>query len=157
VVKLRTAQKEDWESILAVVNDALPEAEAECQEWLENRINYDDAMLNRRHYVVQHDGESIIAYGAVEQGPEPHLYRMFIVLKSRYVKQGVAEMLYEKLRADLDTLGAEIVWVREETRDPILSFFYEKGFQERTRFMLENGREAIVIYLRRAQGEKSSS
>jgi L-amino acid N-acyltransferase YncA len=62
------------------------------------------------------------------------------------VKRGLGDIVYSHLISDLDQLGARIAWIREETRDPIVAYFRDKGFEERTRFMLENGREAIVLY-----------
>jgi hypothetical protein len=51
--------------------------------------------------------------------------------------------------SDLDHLKARVVWIWEESRDPIVEFFQGKGFQERARFMLESGREAIVLSMDR--------
>lgn len=144
--RLRVPVQQDWPAIFEVAMQAVPDAEEENREWWENRKAIDEQDRQRRHYVVEDEKGDIVGYGAVEEGPEEGLFRMFVVASPERVKRGLGDIVYSHLISDLDQLGARIAWIREETRDPIVAYFRDKGFEERTRFMLENGREAIVLY-----------
>ncbi len=144
--EFRPADPCDWPAILQVAHQAVPDAKLENEEWWQNRQDFDTSRLRRRHYVAE-DPETgqILAYGAIEEGPKANMYRLFVVMDPSLLEKGLAEQCYARLQGDLTELEAEIAWVREEIRDPIVSFFRGRGFEERSRFMLSNGREAIVL------------
>jgi L-amino acid N-acyltransferase YncA len=144
--RLRVPTQDDWSAIFQVAMQAVPDAEAENREWWENRQAIDEREQQRRHTVVEDETGAVVGYGAVEEGPEDGLFRMFLVASPDRVKRGLGDDLYGHLMSVLDELDARIVWIREEARDPIVAYFLGKGFQERARFMLDNGREAIVLY-----------
>jgi L-amino acid N-acyltransferase YncA len=144
--RIRTAAASDWPAILQVANQAVPDAAAENLEWWENRQSFETRQRRRRHYVAQEPGTSqIVGYGAVEEGPEPGQFRVFVVMDRALLASGIADAIYARLEADLCDLGAEVAWVREEARDPVVGFFQVRGLQERARSVLANGREAIVL------------
>ncbi|MGD8753118.1 MAG: GNAT family N-acetyltransferase, partial [Anaerolineales bacterium] len=155
--RLRIPEEEDWLAIFSVAMQAVPDSKAENEEWWENRKAIDDDQQRRRHYVVEDERDHVVGYGAIEEGPDPGLFRMFVVGSPEIIKQGLGETLYSHLMSELNDLGARIVWIQEESRDSIVQFFLEKGFRERTRFMLENGREAIVLYLELGSAENSKA
>ena len=144
--EIRAATPSDWSSILKVADHALPDAEEENREWWQNRQRFDTLRFRRRHHVAQDPGTGqIIGYSAVEEGPEQGQFRLFAVMDPALLAAGLGDTIYAQLEADLCELEAEEAWVREETRDPVVEFFQARGFQERARFILPNGREAIVL------------
>lgn len=155
--RLRIPGEEDWPAIFNLAMQAVPDSKAENEEWWENRKAIDDDHQRRRHYVVENNENEVVGYGAIEESPDPGLFRMFVVSSPDFVKQGLGDYLYSHLMSELNDLGARIGWIQEETRDLIVQFFLEKGFRERTRFMLENGREAIVLYLELGSAENSKA
>lgn len=144
--ELRSAASSDWQAILTVAMKALPDAALECREWWENRKSIDPASQRRVHRVAENDRGEVVGYGALEEGPEDGFFRLFIVADPKIVARGLGELLYKWLIGELNRMGAEIAWIREEVRDPIVAFFKARGFEERNRFTLENGREAIVLF-----------
>ena len=146
-IRLRTPAVADWPAILALADAALPWDATGNREWLENRKRFNG---RRRHYLAE-EGESgpVVGYGAVEEGPEPGFFRMFVVMDPARLDGPAAARIYERLSADLAAWEARGVWVREYARDTaVLGFFQEKGFVEKNRFTLA-GYEEMVVLLKR--------
>jgi L-amino acid N-acyltransferase YncA len=143
---LRPAAPADWPAIFEVAMQAVPFAEEENREWWDNRQAFDDSARTRIHVVAEDEEGEVVGYGAVEQGPEDNMYRMFVVGAPPIIQAGLGDQLYDHMLAALSTLDVWLIWVRELTMDPIVDFFRGKGFQERERFLMDNGLEAIVLY-----------
>ncbi len=118
--------------------------------WLRNRQRFDLQVWRRRHYVVEDTVTGqVVAYGGVEEGPQPGAFRVFVVMDPERLIGGTGQHLYDRLRADLGELGACAAWVREEAQDlPLLSFFAEQGFVETRRAILADGMDFVVMELR---------
>jgi hypothetical protein len=145
--EIRPPEKADWPAIFAAAMRAVPDSEHENREWWHNRQAIDENIQRRYHLVAEDEAGNVRGYGAIEEGPDPGLFRMFVVAGPGDISSGLGDFIYHHLLEKLDELEARIVWVREESRDPIVDFFRKKGFLERTRFLLENGRQAIVVFL----------
>ncbi len=143
---LRDVNQDDWPAIFQVAMQAVPHAGEENREWWHNRQQIDEDEQIRIHVVAEDENRSVVGYGAIEQGPEADMYRMFIVGVPDVIQSGLGDQLYDYLMSDLLELKPWLVWIQEETLDPIVDFFRGKVFLERTRFTLENSREAIVLY-----------
>lgn len=143
-MRLRSVQNADWPTVLELANVALPWDTEGNLEWLENRKQF----TGRRHHYLAEDAAAAqaLGYGAIEEGPDPGTFRMFVVMAPALLSTDAAALIYDRLLADLATLEATGVWVREYTDDTaILSFFREKGFQERSRFTPTGYREMVVM------------
>lgn len=145
-LSLRNVKTSDWPAIFQVAMQAIPFAEEENREWWHNRQQIDENEKIRTHVVAEDENHTVVGYGAIEQGPEDDMYRMFVVGAPDVIQSGLGDQLYDYLISCLAELKPWLVWIQEETLDPIVDFFRGKGFLERTRFTLENGGEAIVMY-----------
>lgn len=147
-IKLRKAVETDWPAILEVVNAALPWTPRDNQEWLSNRMRFDQTGYVRRHYVALNTAKgNVIGYGAVEGEQEPGRYRIFVVMSLDLLTSGAGDLLYDQLMADLSILHASSVWMREYARaDALLGFLSRHGFSETRRFSLPgSGAEVVVM------------
>ena len=142
---IREPRDDDWQAILKVADASLPWQLAGNRQWLENRKRF-DARLQRRHYVAETDGDrQIVGYASLEAGAEQGRFRIFIVTDAKNLNS-VGELLYQNLRADLTSVGAHVLWAREETRDePLLSFFQQHGFGKVQEFRTEQGLDVVVL------------
>lgn len=143
-ISLRTPIDDDWPAVLGLADAALPWDASGNREWLENRKQFEG---HRRHYLAE-ESESgrVVGYGAVEEGPEPDLFRIFVVMDPGRLQDPAAARIYEQLSADLAALQASGAWVREYARDTaVLTFFLEKGFVEQSRFTLIGHEEMVVL------------
>lgn len=143
-IKLRAPNDDDWPAILALANAALPWDSAGNEEWLENRMQFTG---RRRHYVAEEVPPGrVVGYGAVEEGPEPGYYRVFVVMDPARLQSETGALVYEQLVADLRQLEARGAWAREYATDgPVLAFFGENGFTEQSRFTPPGHREMVVL------------
>ncbi len=141
---LRPVQDDDWPVILELANAALPWDADGNLEWLENRKQFSG---RRRHYVAEDAATAqALGYGAIEEGPAPDSFRIFIVMDPALLPTKTGALLYDRLVADLQALEASGVWAREFAADTdILSFFKEKGFEEQSRFTPVGYRELVVM------------
>lgn len=152
-IKLRKAVETDWPAILEVANAAVPGLPRENQQWLSNRMRFDQTGYTRRHYVALDAATGdIIGYGAVEGGQEAGRYRLFIVMSPDLLVAGAGDPLYNQLIADLSTLHASSIWARESARDTaLLSFLSQHGFHETGRFQLPDGGVEVVVMERKLE------
>lgn len=146
-IKLRKAVETDWPAILEAANAALPGSPRENQEWLSNRMRFDQTGYVRRHYVALDAATGhVIGYGAVEGGQESGRYRLFVVISPDQFTTGAGDLLYDQLISDLSTLHASAIWAHESTRDAtLLSFLSRHGFSETRRVPLTDGAETVVM------------
>lgn len=149
IVRLRIPGDEDWTAILAQADAALPWDAAGNREWLENRKQFSG---RRRHYVAEESSSgNIIGYGAIEEGPDPGSFRVFVVMDRANLATETGALIYERLSADLRTLDATGIWAREYAEDTdVLAFFIARGFVQRDRFTLPGLREMVVLVKRLA-------
>ena len=143
-IDLRIPTASDWPAILGLANAALPWDTEGNQEWLENRKQFTGL---RRHYVaIGQSSGTPLGYGTIEEGPDPGVFRMFIVADPDHLHGTIGDLIYQRLRTDLTNLDAEGVWVREYARDdPVIAFFTERGFAEHNRFTLPGHQEMVVL------------
>jgi hypothetical protein len=107
---LKCPTAEDWTSILAAANAALPRGQSQNEEWLEQRRAFDERRFVRRHYVAEDARSSkVIAYGAIECASEPGRFRLFLVM-DRALLPTVGKLMYSRLAEARRQLGAEAVW-----------------------------------------------
>ena len=143
-IRLRAPTGTDWPTILELADAALPWDATGNREWLENRKRFDG---RRQHYLAEGaESGRAVAYGAVEEGPEPGFFRMFVVMDPARLQGPAAAHLYEQLSSDLVAMEARGAWVREYARDSaILEFFLEEGFVEKNRFTIAGHEEMVVL------------
>ena len=129
-VMLRPFLDQDAAGVLAVVNSAVPFDLEGNEHWLRLRRQFDAIRFQRRHYVAfERETQRIAGYGAIEQGPEPERFRLFLVTALHDLARGVGEALYERLIDDLRGLHAGLVWMREHHTDQaLLKFVTQRGF-----------------------------
>ena len=146
-IKLRKAVETNWPGILDAANTAVPWTPRENQEWLGNRMRFDQTGYPRRHYVAEDTTTGkVIGYGAVEGGREQSYFRIFIVMAPDLLTAGVGDLIYNQLVADLTILHATVIWAREYARDhALLSFLTAHGFTETSRITTDGGLEAVVM------------
>jgi hypothetical protein len=94
----------------------------------------------------------VIGYGAIEGGPEPGAFRLFIVMAPGLLSGRIGVQMYDRLAVDLDELYAARVWAREEATDlAIIGFLTARGFVETQRFSIPSGPEIVVLERREQQ------
>ena len=82
---------------------------------------------------------------AIEQSDPEGAYRIFLVMAPDDL-QRVGDMVFDRLLADLDDLGASLVWAREHVEDrAIRADLARRGFTERSRFTPHGHREMVVL------------
>lgn len=142
-ITLRTPTDADWEAILGLAFAAVPWDTAGNREWLDNRRHYSDG--RRRHYLAE-EHQRVVGYGAIEEGPEAGVFRMFVVMSAEDVERGIGDVVFERLMTDLNDLDARGIWAREYADEKVIvPFFLAHGFTENTRFTLEGEAEMIVL------------
>ena len=145
-VQLRTPTDADWPAILRCANASLPWQAAGNELWLGNRKKFDEAKFSRRHYVAVDEGSrEIVGYGSVEGDENPGRYRVFVVMDAKLLAT-VGEVLFARLWEDLQSLRADVAWVREEARDVSrLNFFQTHGFGDEVRFRTPDGLDLVTL------------
>jgi hypothetical protein len=69
-LQLRAPNPNDWDAILRCANASLPWHPESNDEWLQNRMRFDAAKYQRRHYVVENSAAAeVVGYGTLEGGP----------------------------------------------------------------------------------------
>jgi hypothetical protein len=149
-ILLRTPTTAEWPAILEVAHQAAPWAGHHNEEWLRNRRDFDDHARARRHYVLLDERtQEIVAYGAIEEGPDPGRFRIFVVMGPEQLVGKPGDRMYDCLLSDLGMLEASLVWAREEAVDVhLVSFLSNRGFRETNRYELQDGREVVELSLK---------
>jgi hypothetical protein len=125
---------EDWSAILAVANEALPNAPDGNAGWLEARKRFAG---QRRHYVAEGGGE-IVAYGGIEEAGDGR-WRLFTVMPAHRLNDGLGDRMLAQLLHDAQEVGAATLWMREQADDALLTFLATRGFAEMRRFVVRDG------------------
>jgi GNAT superfamily N-acetyltransferase len=143
---LRELRKSDWPAVSRAADAALPNEHAMNREWLAARQNFPSDRCERKHYVVEADGDGVIGYGAIEGGEQVGRFRMFVVMDSGLLDAGPADLLFDMLLRDLAALRAKTAWTRELAYDlPLHAFFRRRGFTETHRFRTNHGNEVVMM------------
>jgi GNAT superfamily N-acetyltransferase len=149
---LRPATDGDWDAILAVANEALPQAPDGNAGWLDARKRFAG---HRTHYVAESDAD-IFAYGGIEY-TDGARWRLFVVMSPAHLGAGLGDRMLDQLSRDASELGAATLWMREQADDtPVVSFARARGFTETQRFVVRDGSVydgVEVVELERSRGD----
>jgi RNA polymerase sigma factor (sigma-70 family) len=123
--RLRPSGEKDWVPVGALA--LLHHGE---EDWLRERRGFDAGERIRRQYVAEHSGSGeILGYGCVEQTPYRPRYRMFLVADPRWLRDGVGDLLLDRLLADLRAVDAVTVALEEHAgREDLRDFLCGRGF-----------------------------
>jgi L-amino acid N-acyltransferase YncA len=144
-IQLRNPTPDDWPAILRAATASLPWHAEANQEWLRNRMSFDDVARTRRHYVAEESAREVVGYGSIEASGAPGRFRLFVVMDAKLLAT-VGETLYQRLYEDLLLVNAKVAWAREEARDvALIDFFRWHGFGRETRFTTEDGLEVVTL------------
>jgi len=126
VGRLRPSEEKDWAPVgaLALLHHG-------GEDWLRDRR----PPRGRRQYVAEHatTGE-ILGYGCVEQSVYRPRWKMMLVADPGWLRDGVGDLLLERLLADLRGAGAVTVAVEEHAaREDLRAFLAGRGFVETRR------------------------
>jgi len=130
--QLRPFAEQDWEPITALAYTLEPDFRADNDLWLRNRRQFDEARYVRRHYVAEHaETRQILGYGSIEQTIFLPRYRLFLVVDPKWLRNGVGDLLLNRLMDDLREVNAITVWHRNYAQlTDLLAFLAERGFVE---------------------------
>ena len=133
--RLRPFAEPDWTPITELAYGLEPDFRGENDLWLRNRQQFDETRYIRRHYVAEHaETGQILGYGSIEQTIFLPMYRLFLMVEPRWLRNGVGDLLLERLIEDLREVNAITVWHRNYARlTDVLSFLEERGFSETMR------------------------
>jgi len=129
-------QEWEWQSIAEIAQSLAPHDPEGVAAWLVNRRQFDESRGARRHHVIEDPvTHRILGYGAIEQGPQPEVFRLFLVVRPYFLRRGAGDALYARLLKDLWDLKAAGAWARLNTRERgAIGFLQERGFLEAERF-----------------------
>ncbi len=129
---------QEYGTLLARVDAAVPFDHEGNRQWLVHRRRFDTEHRVRRHYLVEEveAGAQAVAagepvgYGAVEQdAADRRRFRLLLVADTAWLAGGVGDLLMRRLMTDLDELEAETAWARGYGRDAdLLAFLGRWGF-----------------------------
>jgi GNAT superfamily N-acetyltransferase len=125
-------QEWEWKSIAGIAHSLEPRDSEGVDAWLVNRRQFDESRCTRRQHVVEDPAtHRILGYGAIEQGPQPEVFRLFLVVRPDLIGRGVGDTLYAHLLSDLRDLKAAGTWVRLNASDlSTIGFLQKRGFLE---------------------------
>jgi GNAT superfamily N-acetyltransferase len=129
---LRPSSDRDWVPVGALAYACQTGEREECDVWLRNRRSFDAARRIRHHYVVEREGSGeILGYGAIEQSVYRPRYAMYLLVDPQWLEDGVGDLLFDRLMADLRDAGAITVSVQDScSRDDLRAFLEARGFSE---------------------------
>lgn len=134
---LREPGSSDWDAILRVACEAVPNAPDGNAGWLNARKSFDASARTRHHYVGE-DGQMVIAYGAIEQDVDARRWRLFIVMSPERLAGEMGSLVFDRLIADLQVEHAKVAWAREHADDVAFAEFARaRGFTEAARFVID--------------------
>jgi RNA polymerase sigma factor (sigma-70 family) len=135
--KLRAFHDPDWRPVSAIASARAGSDTSAYELWLNRRQEFDESRYFRRHYVVESASASqIIAYGAVEQSIYLPRYRLFLLSDSQWFKQGVGELLLDRLMNDLGEAQAITVSCRQYASElELITLLKSRGFEEVSRIL----------------------
>jgi len=134
---LRPLSDHDWEGVSALRSSLKPRDREGHALWLHGRRHFDEGRFIRRHYVAEHaETGQLLGYGSVEQSIYLPKYRLFIAVDPARLREGVGDLLLERLTSDLAEVNAINVTVREDaSRAELIALLGERGFVETSRVL----------------------
>ena len=135
--KLRPFHDPDWPPVSAIASARAGEDARSHELWLSRRQKFDESRYFRRHYVVENGRtKQIIAYGAVEQTIYLPKYRLLLLSDPRWLKQGVGDLLLDRLTNDLAEAKAITVSCRQYASEvELVNLLKSRGFEETSRVL----------------------
>ena len=135
--KLRAFHDPDWTTVSAIASARAGNDTPGYELWVNRRRKFDDSRYFRRQYVVENArNKQIIAYGAVEQTVYLPKYRLFLLSDPQWLKQGVADHLFDRLVNDLQEAKAITVSCRQYASEiEVVDFLKSRGFAEASRVL----------------------
>ena len=135
--KLRPFHDPDWSPVSAIASARAGEDARGHELWLSRRQKFDESRYFRRHYVVENGRtKQIIAYGAVEQTIYLPKYRLLLLSDPRWLKQGVGDLLVDRLTNDLAEAKAITVSCRQYASEAeLVNLLKSRGFEETSRVL----------------------
>lgn len=130
--RLRPLSEPDWPAV-AALSSSLGLLDPEGQElWLRGRKDFAEGRLTRRHYVAEHATTGqLLGYGSVEQSVFLPKYRLFMSVAPERLREGVGDLLLERLTSDLTEVDGVNVSVREyASRAELVDLLAARGFVE---------------------------
>lgn len=145
MIIIRPFRGQDYDTLLALANEAAPFAPEENAQWFERRRSFDETRQIRRHYVAE-QGNRVVGYGCLEQqDADPRLLRIYIVCSPAHLCGQVGQFLYSRLVVEARQLSAKALWAREFESDRALrQFFTSHGFREGQPYSVQ-GQPPMVI------------
>lgn len=135
--RLRPPAERDWEGVAALNSATKPFDREGHALWLQGRRHFDEGRFTRRHYVAEHaETGQLLGYGSVEQSIYLPRYRLFMAVAPERLKEGVGDLLLERLTGDLAEVNAITVSVSEDaSRADLVAFLAGRGFAETGRVL----------------------
>ncbi len=132
VARLRPFASQDWTTISTITSSVNLGDAQEGEQWLRRRQEFNEARYMRRHYVAEHsETGQLLGYGSIEQTIYRPRYRLILVIEPRWLRNGVGELLLERLMQDLRDVDAVTVTFRDyESSNEIQDFLKQQGFGE---------------------------
>jgi len=137
ITKLRPFHDPDWPNVSAIALARAGDDAPGHEFWLRGRQKFDESRYFRRHYVVENaEGKHIIAYGAVEQTVYLPKYRLLLLADPQWLKQGVGDLLLDRLMEDLREAQAVTVSCRQYASETeVVKLLESRGFAVTSRFL----------------------
>ena len=137
ITKLRPFHDPDWPNVSAIALARAGDDAPGHEFWLRGRQKFDESRYFRRHYVVENaEGKHIIAYGAVEQTVYLPKYRLLLLADPQWLKQGVGDLLLDRLMEDLREAQAVTVSCRQYASETeVVKLLESRGFTVTSRFL----------------------
>lgn len=130
--RLRPFNTPDWPTVSAIASARAAGDKRGHEFWMNRRQKFDEARYFRRHYVVENaQTKQVIAYGGVEQTIYRPKYRLFLLTDPQWLKQGVADLLLDRLTDDLKEAQAVTVSCRQYASEKeLVNVLERRGFVE---------------------------
>ncbi len=144
-LSIRPAGESDWPEILALANRAVPGSPNNNRKWLAERQNFDSTSWAQRRYVAI-TRNSIEGFATLEEGPQSHHFRIYLIMTDENLKSCVAAILINRLLRDLADFNATRIWARADSkRKTFYHLFTALGLDFAHHCTAKHGSEDIVM------------
>ena len=134
--KLRPFHDPDWPTVSAIAATRAGDDTRRYELWSNRHQKFDESRYFRRHYVVENDQHQIIAYGGVEQTIYLPRYRLVLLSDPQWLKQGIGDLLLDRLTEDLIAAKAITVSARQYASEvELVDLLKRNGFEEVSRVL----------------------